>query len=146
MNRAERRRLAKQGKKVASNPVYNVKASDTQEAILRNPIAKQIIDQEINRILLEKDKQYAIDVDAMVMWALRTFPGLKFGPKRLRKFYIHMFREHYRMRTHYEMQGTYPERYKLKEMGVDLQAWYDELFDESGNYKNPEVLFNEQPE
>lgn len=144
MNRAERRRLAKQGKKIASDPVYTVKASDTKEAILKNPIVKQIVDQEVTQILLEKDKQYAIDVDAMVMWALHTVLG--FGPKRLRKFYLAMFREHYRMRKHYEMQGTYPERYKLKDMGVDLEAWYNELFDNDGNYKNPEALFNEQPE
>ena len=140
MNRAQRRRLEKQGKKAGSNPSFMVSANKATEEILKNPVVQEAIKAEVTRILLERDKQYAIDVDAMVMWSLRTFPGLELGPKRLRKFYLHMFRCHLAMRNHYLMEDTYPERYKLKEQGVDLEAWYNELFDEFGNYKNPEEV------
>lgn len=140
MNRAQRRRLEKQGKKAGNNPSFMVSANKATEEILKNLAVQEAIKAEVTRILLERDKQYAIDVDAMVMWALHTYPDLRFGPKRLRKFYLHMFRCHLAMRNHYLMKDTYPERYKLKEQGVDLEVWYNELFDEFGNYKNPEEV------
>lgn len=138
MNRAQRRRLEKKGKKVESNPSFMVSANKATEEILKNPVIKDLIQSEVTRILLERDKQYAIDVDAMVMFTLHKELG--WGKKRLRKFYLSMFRNHLAMRNHYLMQDTYPERYKLKEQGVDLDAWYNELFDEFGNYKNPEEV------
>lgn len=39
------------------------------------------------------------------------------------------------MREFYELDDLYPERYKLKEKGVDVEAWYEELFDDEGNFK-----------
>ena len=39
------------------------------------------------------------------------------------------------MRKFYELDDLYPERYKLKEKGIDIEAWYNELFDENGNFK-----------
>lgn len=39
------------------------------------------------------------------------------------------------MREFYELDDLYPERYKLKEKGVDVEAWYEELFDDEGNLK-----------
>lgn len=138
MNRAQRRRLKKQGKKVEKGLSYNVSASKATEEILKNPVIKDLVKSEVTRILLERDKQYAIDVDAMVMFTLHKELG--WGKKRLRKFYLAMFRNHLAMRNHYLIEDTYPERYKLKEQGVDLDAWYNELFDEFGNYKNPEEV------
>ena len=45
------------------------------------------------------------------------------------------------MREFYELDDLYPERYKLKEKGVDIEAWYDELFDDKGNFKeNQEIV------
>lgn len=39
---------------------------------------------EINRQLIEADREYATDYDAMVLYTLHTHLG--FGKKRLRKF------------------------------------------------------------
>lgn len=39
------------------------------------------------------------------------------------------------MREFYELDDLYPERHKLKEKGVDVEAWYEELFDDEGNFK-----------
>ena len=39
------------------------------------------------------------------------------------------------MREFYELDDLYPERFKLREKGVDVEAWYEELFDDEGNFK-----------
>lgn len=132
MNRAERRRLEKQGKKVAKDPVYHVKASDTREAILRNPMVKEIIDQEISRRILELDKQYSLDMDSMVVWTL-----FQRGHRAdwLKKFYADMFRWHRKLRDHYQIPECFPERLMLKEKGIDVEAWFNELFNDDGTYK-----------
>ena len=51
-----------------------------------------------------------------------------------------MFTEHLKMRDRYEVDELYPERQKLKDIGVDVEAWYNELFDEEGNFRRPEEL------
>ena len=144
MNRAERRRLEKQGKKLAKDPVYNVKASDTREAILRNPAVKQIIDQEISKRILELDKQYSLDMDSMVIWTL-----FKRGHRAvwLKKFYREMFYWHRKLRAHYEIPECFPERLMLKEKGIDVEAWFNEMFNDDGTYKTSlEGMTDEQPE
>lgn len=46
----------------------------------------------------------------------------------LERFYRDMMKEHIRMRKFYEMDDTYPERYKLKELcGVDVEALNNEF-------------------
>lgn len=132
MNRAERRRLEKQGKKVAKDPVYTVKASYAKEAILKNPVVQEIIQKEISQRILELDKQYTLDMDAMVIWTL-----FQRGHRAewLKKFYTDMFRWHRKLRAHYEIPECFPERLIMKEKGIDVEAWFDEMFDDQGNYK-----------
>lgn len=132
MNRAERRRLERQQKKTQKEPVYLVKPSELGKAA--STIGKNVMVHEINQQILERDKQYQLDSDSRVLWALKQFTG--WGPKKMKAFYLLMFKEHLRMRKFYEMDDTYPERYKLKEKGIDVEAWYSELFDEEGNYRN----------
>lgn len=134
MNRRDRRRLEREGKIPKSEPTYSIKPSELTKAAMQG-VGKAAAEAEIKRQILEMDKQYTIDMDVMVLWSLHTFAG--FGPKRLKAFYKHMFAEHLYMRNRYEMNDTYPERSKLKEIGVDVEAWYNKLFDAQGNYKNP---------
>ena len=47
--------------------------------------------------------------------------------KRLHDFYLAMAKEHRRMREFYEMDDLYPERYKLKEKGIDIEKWQEEV-------------------
>ena len=38
-----------------------------------------------------------------------------------------MAKEHRRMREFYERDDLYPERYKLKEKGIDIEKWQEEV-------------------
>lgn len=133
MNRAERRRLERQGKKIARDPVFSVKASNSQEALLKNPAIKAILDQEISKRILELDKEYALDMDTMVIWTLYQ-RGHRV--EWLKKFYQEMFYWHRKLRKHYEMTECFPERQILKERGIDVEAWFKELFNDDGTYKD----------
>lgn len=125
MNRAERRRAARKGEIVPKEPMLNLKISDfnamvdrSKEDAKKRATAAAI--HEINQQIIEADKKYSLDVDAMVLWALHIHLG--FGKKRLENFYIAMMEEHISMRKRYEMDDTYPERLKLKELcGVDVE-------------------------
>ena len=96
-------------------------------------VGREAMLHEIDQQILQKDKEYQLNLDTMVLWSLRQFAG--WGPKKLRDFYFFMFKEHLRMREFYELDDLYPERHKLKEKGVDIEGWYSELFDEEGNFK-----------
>ena len=137
MNRRDRRRLEREGKIPKSEPTYNIKPSELTKAAMQG-VGKEAAEAEIKRQILEMDKQYTLDMDVMVLWALHTFAG--FGAKRLKAFYLHMFQEHLNMRNFYEMGDTYPERVKLKEIGCDVESWYNALFDTEGQYKDPKEV------
>lgn len=36
-------------------------------------------------------------------------------------------KKHRRMREYYQMDDLYPERYKLKEKGIDVEKWQEEV-------------------
>lgn len=84
---------------------------------------KKAMDMEINRQIVEADRRYADDIDAMVLYTLHVHLG--FGPKRLRRFYEAFAAEHDRLIQHYEMPDDYTWlcKAKLKEIGVDVEAW-----------------------
>lgn len=137
MNRRERRLLERQGKLPKAEPVYTVKPSEMKEMVLNGP-AKTIMKQELNQHILDLDKQFTLDIDTMVLWTLHSRYG--WGKKRLKQFYVDMFDEHLAMRARYEVGEMYPERQKLKEVGVDVEAWFNSLFDDKGNFKQPEDI------
>lgn len=137
MNRRERRMLERQGKLTKQEPTFHVKPSQLGQYAVHGP-GEKAMRHEIDQQLLELDKQFTLDVDTMVLWTLHTYYG--FGPKRAKEFYINMFREHLCMREYYEMDDLYPERAKLKERGIDVEAWYNALFDDEGNFKNPKEV------
>ncbi len=137
MNRRERRALERQGKQPKSEPVYSMKFSDIR-ASMQNGIGKELMMQEIHRQCLEADKGFTLDMDTLYLWTLHSKYG--WGAKRLKQFYLDVFAEHMRMRQCYEVDDMYPERYKLKEKGIDLEAWYQALFDDQGNFRNPDEV------
>lgn len=142
MNRQQRRQVNKaKGIKLKTEPTFNMKASEIGRAATQG-VGREAMLHEIDQQILQKDKEYQLDIDTMVLWALRRFAG--WGPKKLRAFYLFMFKEHLRMREYYELDDLYPERYKLKEeLGIDLEEWYKELFDEGGNYKTQGDAFDD---
>ena len=141
MNRAERRRLEKQNKvKVKAEPTFNMKASDIGRAATKG-VGREAMMHEISQRILQRDKEYQLDIDTMVLWSLKQFAG--WGPKKLKAFYHFMFKEHLRMREFYELDDLYPERYKLKKEGIDIEEWYKDLFDEDGNFKTSGDAFDD---
>ena len=84
---------------------------------------KKAMDMEINRQIVEADRRYADDIDAMVLYTLHVHLG--FGKKRLRKFYDAFSAEHDRLIQYYQMPDDYTWLCKemLKRIGVDVEAW-----------------------
>lgn len=137
MNRRQRREMERKGLIPKKEPVYTVTGTEMVKAALKGP-GKAAMNREINAQLLEADKRFTLDVDSMVLSTLHHEYG--WGPKRCKDFYIRMFRHHMEMRKFYEIDDLYPERYKLKEAGIDVEAWYNALFDDNGNFKDPEDI------
>lgn len=124
MNRRERRNLQRQGVQVPKDPTLSIKLSALGKAVM-TPEMETAMLHEINQQCLEADDRLSLDVDAVVLWTLHQHMG--FGAKRLHRFYLAMAAEHRRMRDFYQMDDTYPERYKLKELGADLEEWQKEV-------------------
>ena len=131
MNRADRRRLEKSKKKAQAERIYTFRESDL-EKLIYTPVVQEIIDRKVCERILEIDRNYTLDMDTMVIWTL-----YQRGHRRewLKKFYLDMFRWHRKLRAHYEISECFPERLILKEKGIDVEAWFNEMFDDQGNYK-----------
>lgn len=74
--------------------------------------------QEIKRQVKAQEEELVRSVDAMVLWTLHTELG--FGKKRLERFYKKIIQNYNEMCEFYLMNDAYPAKYKLREMGVDL--------------------------
>ena len=89
---------------------------------------RKAMNEEIKKQILEHDENFAKDFDSMVLWTLHICFG--FGKKRLKRFWDCFLKEHNNLRERYMLS---PEddgwlyRYKLKDIGVDVDNWYDEL-------------------
>ncbi|MCM1234476.1 MAG: hypothetical protein NC489_30620 [Ruminococcus flavefaciens] len=137
MNRAERRRKQREGISVKKEPTLNLKVSAFNTMV--STATQQAKDKataaaihEIDQQILERDEAFSLDVDSMVLWALHIHCG--WGKKRLEDFYRVMLSEHLRMREYYQIDDTFPERYKLKEScGVDVEALNNEFLEACKN-------------
>ena len=89
---------------------------------------KKAMDIEINRQLVERDKQYAADIDAMVLYTLMAHYGWK--KKRLKRFWKAFIAEHKALREFYQIDEPGDNEWlahrMLKEIGVDIDEWYKE--------------------
>lgn len=68
---------------------------------------------EINRQIVEADRKYLNNVDAMILYFLHKHLG--FGKKRLRRAW-----------EQFTVDDAWLADRKLKEIGVDVAAWNDE--------------------
>ena len=84
---------------------------------------KKAMEMEINRQIVEADRRYADDIDAMVLYTLHVHLGC--GKKRLRECYDAFSAEHDRLIQYYQMPDDYTWLCKemLKRIGVDVEAW-----------------------
>lgn len=124
MNRRERRKLQKQGVQVPKDPSINIKLSDLGRSVM-TPTMREAMMHEIYQQCLDADAQLSLDLDTVVIWTLYQCYGWR--DKRLHDFYLAMAAEHRRMREYYETDTPYPERCKLRERGIDIQKWQEEV-------------------
>lgn len=89
---------------------------------------KKAMDIEINRQIVEHDRQFEIDSDATVLWTLHVC--FDFGKDRLRRFWEMYFKERENLRKTYLMEADdldWLYRHKLKDIGVDIEEWHKEI-------------------
>lgn len=105
----------------SKKPVKKNQQSRQPTANLNNAIESAIKAQ-----IAIYEKEHALDVDAMILYALHTHLG--FGKDRLKKFFDAFINDHKALIAHYEMpdDGAYLSRVKLKEIGVDVEEWNKE--------------------
>lgn len=97
-----------------------------------NKAEQKVLDEEINRQILENDLQFSIDNDSAILEMLHVHFG--FGKKRLKKAWKLFFAEHKRLREYYQMEpedGGWLCRQRLLKIGVDVEAWYKEEQEEN---------------
>ena len=97
-----------------------------------NKAEQKVLDEEINRQILENDLQFSIDNDSAILEMLHVHFG--FGKKRLRKAWKLFFAEHKKLRDYYQMEpedGGWLCRQRLLKIGVDVEAWYKEEQEEN---------------
>jgi hypothetical protein len=89
---------------------------------------KKAMVAEINRQIIEREAQYAIDYETIVLYTVRKRLG--HGKKRLRQFYEDLFEAARLLAERYEMQdddAVWLCDRKLKEIGVDVKQWHEEM-------------------
>lgn len=78
------------------------------------PKEEKAMNKEINRQIVEKDKEYQADLDAMVLYVLMV--KYDWGEKRLRAFW----------EAFDEGDNEWLAHEKLKSIGVDVRQWVKE--------------------
>ena len=85
---------------------------------------KKAMDIELRKAMAECDRENTMAIDAIVLWELHDQLG--FGAKRLRDFYDRLGPNLDELIRHYELgegDQAWICIHKLKEIGVDLEAW-----------------------
>ena len=88
---------------------------------------QKAIEMELRRQYAEWDRRHSMEIDAVVMYQLHTQLG--FGPVRLKKFFEGFRPAANELIERYEMSDAdqvWLQTEKLKELGVDLEKWYEE--------------------
>jgi uncharacterized membrane protein YheB (UPF0754 family) len=87
---------------------------------------------EIKNQIVEHDEKHSENIDALVLYTLYAHYG--WHKKRLKRFWNAFIAEHKALREHYQMYGvgdnTWLAHRKLKDIGVDIKEWYEEMEDD----------------
>lgn len=89
---------------------------------------QKAIDIEISKQLRETVDTFMRDMDAVILYTLLASEGWK--QKRLRAFWENVYKEREKLLQHYECSSddyVWLARYKLKEIGVNVDEWNDEI-------------------
>lgn len=88
---------------------------------------RKAMEMEIKRQMAEYDRKNIMEIDALILWELHEQLG--FGEKRLKQFYDAFNERFYELIRRYEMEdsdGVWLCTKKLKDLGIDLEAWEKE--------------------
>ena len=88
-----------------------------------NKKEQKAFDEEINRQMIERHRQFTDDFDYMVMKILHDHFG--FGFTRLKRFYDVFNVENDALEKHYEMAdaGVFIARKEMNDIGVNIEQW-----------------------
>lgn len=89
---------------------------------------KKAIEIESRKIIADMDKQNAIEIDSIYIYALHTLDG--FGEERLKKHFKYLWTMFDELKERYEMDSQdmpWLYKQKLKEKGFDVEAWAKEM-------------------
>ena len=108
--------------KKSAGTIFGVHLNATEQKVLDAEIAKQVV---------AVDRQYEIDRESQILWMLHE--QFNFGPIKLYRAWKRMYADSKELQARYEMgpnDGGWLCRQKLKDMGVDIERWYqDEVID-----------------
>lgn len=91
---------------------------------------KKVIEYEARKVFAEHDRKNVREIEAITLWVLHEMFG--FGPKRLRRFYFAFHKYIRKLLERYVMEESDMDwlcTRKLKEIGVDVEQWREELGD-----------------
>ena len=97
-----------------------------------NKREQEAMTKEINRQIAEREQQFLLDYDCMVLWTLHTYLG--FGKKRLMQFYEYFASQHRELIDYYMCDGDSGKlcQYKLEGIGCNVKEWAD-ILEKGGN-------------
>jgi hypothetical protein len=101
------------------------------------------MNEEIHRQIVEHDRKYSMDLDAMILWTLHCFTD--WDKDKLRAFWDECFKEHQYLRDFYELNPEDDDwlyRFKLKDMGIDIEEWYKEVEEKENSINGTQVNSN----
>lgn len=93
---------------------------------------QKAFDIEVEKQLAEWNAAHDRELTAMSLWILHEQFG--FGPERLKKFFMHFHKDIYALNARYladegenDLDSLYLCSMKVKEYGIDLEAWEKEI-------------------
>lgn len=93
---------------------------------------EKAFNMEVERQLAEWNMEHDKELTAMSLWILHEEFG--FGPERLKKFFMNFYKDIYALNARYladegenDLDSLYLCQMKIKEYGIDLDAWEREL-------------------
>lgn len=96
-------------------------------AVQFNKAEEKALNHAINEQIVANDRAFDMDKESSILWMLHTQFG--FGPKRLKRAWELFYSESQKLREYYLLdEGDEPwiSRQKLKEIGCDVEVWYQE--------------------
>lgn len=94
-----------------------------------NKNEQKALDIEITKQLVARERSHMMEIDAVILWVLHRQCG--WGEKRLKRFYMEFESRCHELFEYYQMEEkdlSWLCKEKLKDIGVDVEAWYTEVY------------------